>query len=70
MVRALPVALAQLISLVDFFTSVIFLVVGRCGAVTGLEKAEQLLLVALGQRIRSGRLGHACGLQLIQQGFG
>ena len=46
------------------------LAVGRGCSMAGLKKAQQLLLVAVGQRIRRRRLGHARGFQLIQQGFG
>jgi hypothetical protein len=38
--------------------------------VGGLQVAEQALLVSLGERVGGGRLGHACALELVKQGFG
>ncbi len=45
------------------------LAVGRGGAVAGLQESEQLLLVRFGQGIGRGSLGHASGLELVEQGF-
>ena len=46
------------------------LALGLGRAVAGLQEAEQALLVGLGQRVGGGRLGHACALELVKQGFG
>ncbi len=46
------------------------LALGLGGAMAGFEKAEQALLVSLGECIGGCRFGHACALELVKQGFG
>ncbi len=71
MVRALPVASACLISLVDRLVKRDFLTLADPAPLAGLQVGEQLLLVGFGQRIAAPKLlGHASSLQLLQQVFG
>ena len=67
-VRALPVASACLISLVDFLrVSVIFLRSARRVPWLARRKPSRRCLVGLGQRVVGRLLGHAGALQLLEQ---